>query len=332
MPRNLLTISALQAWLLAAFVLAVCCSAPAGAFTTNCKPHRPKPPIILKNLGICSFDPDSMQFAGEPLDQAACLMRAMDKTRNLSPTLKDLPGPLASRIGRQTGLPLRKTLHAFLSQQDLQMEFAAYLWMPLSRAREHNSEAPAARYLVIHDTSGPNYGRRPFPPDIDDSPRRNNLEHFKCGDGWERAHVIINRTGQALLGHDFSIPWRATKFERAVNFDGALKGLFLHVELLQPRRSADGRRRGNDAQPPSPPFTDAQYDRLALMYVIASVRAEAWLVPAFHAAIDFGIPGGHDDPLGFDIEQFARSIDLVIEKLRSAESTVGARSVEESYP
>jgi aryl-alcohol dehydrogenase-like predicted oxidoreductase len=28
---------------------------------------------------------------------------------------------------------------------------------------------------------------------------------------------------------------RETKFEQAANFSGALKGLFLHVELIQPR-------------------------------------------------------------------------------------------------
>src|SRR6516225_10046258 len=65
----------------------------------------------------------------------------------------------------------------------------------------------------------------------------------------------------------------------------------------------------NDARTPDPAFTTAQYDRLALVYIIASVRAERWLVPAFHAAIDAQIPNGHDDPLNFDIDSFARSLD-----------------------
>jgi hypothetical protein len=328
---RVLTISALQALLLAAFVIADLHSTTAQAYTRMCKPQRPKAPVVLKSMGACAFDPDLMQFAGPPLEQAMCLMRGMDKTRNLEPMPKDLPGPLASRIGRQTGLPERKTLHVFLSRQGLQPEFAAHLWMPVSRAKDDDPDAATALYMVIHDTSGPNYGRRPFPPDIDTSPRRNRLEHFKCGDGWERAHVFINRTGQALQGHDFGVPWRATKFERAVNFDQALKGLFLHVELVQPRRSAKGLRRGNDAQSPSPPFTSAQYEMLALIYVIASVRADTWLVPAFHAAIDFGIRGGHDDPLDFDIEQFALSIDLVVERVRSSETAVEAHSTE-SHP
>ena len=99
------------------------------------------------------------------------------------------------------------------------------------------------------------------------------------------------------------------------NFTGALKGLFLHVELIQPRRSS-GHGRHNDAQSPNPAFTPAQYDRLALLYVIASVRSQHWLIPAYHAALDADIPNGHDDPLNFDPESFAESIETVVKKLQ----------------
>ena len=75
------------------------------------------------------------------------------------------------------------------------------------------------------------------------------------------------------------------------------------------------RPRRNDARSPDPAFTPAQYDRLALLYVIASVRAERWLIPAFHAAIDAEIANGHDDPLNFDVDSFANSLDGVIAKL-----------------
>ena len=50
-----------------------------------------------------------------------------------------------------------------------------------------------ARYLVIHDTSGPSFGRRSFPSDIDVNPKINSLAGFKCADGWGKAHVVINR-------------------------------------------------------------------------------------------------------------------------------------------
>jgi hypothetical protein len=264
-------------------------------------------------MGACTFDPQTMSFLGEPVEQAMCLMRGMDATRNLAPALQSLPSALARRIGESTGLPSREVLSSFLSKQDLEWDFAAYLWQPLSRGNDNDPNAPMARYFVIHDTSGPYYGRRAFPDDIDVDAKINNLQNFVCADEWGKAHVVINRSGEMLLQHELETPWRETKFEQAANFSGALKGLFLHTELIQPRRSAD--RSHNDARAPDPAFTAAQYDRLALLYVIASVRAEQWLIPAFHAALDSEIRNGHDDPLNFDIESFADSLDRLVEKL-----------------
>ncbi len=127
-----------------------------------------------------------------------------------------------------------------------------------------------------------------------------------------------------LLSHELSIPWRETKFEQAANFAGALKGLFLHIELIQPRRAAAGRGRRNDAASPNPAFTAAQYDRLALVYVVASVRSGHWLIPAFHAALDANIPNGHDDPLNFDTESFANSLEAVVKKLQVPDDEIQA--------
>lgn len=304
---------------MAALAGAMLCVSMHAAVSASCKPRRPLPTINLKDMGACQFDAQAMSFAGDPTEQAKCLMRGEDDTRNLAPPLASLPDALASRVGRDTGLPSRETLSTFLSKQDLEENFAAYLWQPVSHANNDDPDAPSARYFVIHDTSGPNYHRRSFPDDIDGNAKLNILANFVCGDGWGKAHVIVNRSGEMLLNHDFAVPWRATKFERAVNFSGALKGLFLHTELIQPRRSAAGRGWSNDSQTPSPAFTTAQYDRLALLYIIASVRAERWLIPAFHAAIDADIRNGHDDPLNFDVESFANSLEILVEKLQGPE-------------
>jgi hypothetical protein len=305
-----------RALLAVGFAAALICASAGDAFSSGCRPSRPKPTIILKTMGPCSFDPETLSYQGEPLDQAKCLMRSMDQSRNLGPPLDNLPPALADRIGQDTGLPSRETLSTFLSGQNLEWNFAAHLWQPIARARDNDPDAPSARYFVIHDTSGPNYGHRSFPDDIDGASRINNLANFRCTDNWELAHIIVNRSGGMLLGHDFGTPWRATKFERAKDFNGALKGLFVHTELIQPRRAAPGFGRYNDAGTPTPAFTAAQYDRLALLYTIASVRAEHWLIPAFHAAIDAEIRNGHDDPRNFDIESFAASIDALVEKLK----------------
>ncbi len=121
-----------------------------------------------------------------------------------------------------------------------------------------------------------------------------------------------------LIDHDYSVPWRETKFEQAAEFGGALKGLFLHNEMIQPRRAG---AHGGDGRSPDPAFSPAQYDRIALLYTIASVRAGQWLIPAFHAAIDSNIANGHDDPLNFNIESFANSLDKLIDRLGRPEET-----------
>jgi hypothetical protein len=294
------------------------------AEAARCKPKRPRAPIVLKSMGACEFNPETASFKGEVPEQLRCLLRAFDKSRNLAPMLERVPAAFAERAGQTDGLPSREALLTLLSRLDLETDFGTYLWQPLARARDNDPEAPAARYLVIHDTSGPNYGRRPWPANIDEHPKINGLRNFRCSDGWEVAHVVINRRGEMLLGHELGVPWRATKFERARNFGTSLKGLFLHVELIQPRRAAPGRWRRNDALAPTPGFSAAQYERLALVYTIASVRAERWLIPAFHAPIDAGIRGGHDDPQNFDLDAFAASLDALLARLKPKDAVIEA--------
>jgi hypothetical protein len=301
--------------LLTAALAAGYLGAATDAAAQRCQPRRPLPQIVLTTLGPCAFNPDTFSFTGEPEQQALCLMRSATARRTLGPPPEALPAALAQRVGRADALPDREAVAALLVELDLVWDYAPFLWQPLARARDNDPAAPQARYLVIHDTSAPNFGRRPFPANIDEHRGINNLGRHRCSDGWESAHVIINRTGAMLLGHELTVPWRATRFERATRFGTDLRGLFLHVELVQPRRSQPGRGRGNDALAPTPGFSDIQYDRLALIYTIASVRAGRWLIPAFHIAIDAGIRGGHDDPQNFEIEAFAGSLERLATRL-----------------
>jgi hypothetical protein len=312
MPRNILSG---RVTVIVTLAIAYLFGTTIDAFAQRCQPRRRLPVVVLTTLGPCEFNPATLSFAGEPDRQAMCLMRSATSRRNLGPHLETLPPALATRVGQSSALPDRETLAALLVELGLVWDYAPFLWQPVSRARDNNPEAPQARYLVIHDTSGPNFGRRPFPVNIDEHRSINNLGRFRCGDGWEAAHIIINRAGAMLLGHELSEPWRAMRFERATRFGTDLKGLFLHVELVQPRRSQPGRGRGNDAQAPTPGFSDIQYDRLALIYTIASVRSGRWLIPAFHVAIDSGIRGGHDDPQNFEVEAFAAGIERLANQL-----------------
>jgi hypothetical protein len=300
------------ACLLAALAL-VAVWGPERARADLCRPPRPLPPVSLNDMGPCTFNPERLSFAGEPAQQAACLVRPVAPWAKLGPPLESLPPALAARVGRSSAMIDRGAVTALLARLDVENEFTDFLLYPISRAQDDDPFAPAARYFVIHDTSGPNFGARSWPDNIDDNVEINNLARFRCADAHEIAHVVINRTGAMLIGHDFSVPWRATKFERATRFGTTLKGLFLHIELIQPRRRGGG---GGDAAAPVPGFTAAQYNRLALLYMLASVRAGEWLIPAFHAVIDNDIPNGHDDPQNFDLEAFARSLQGLIDQMQ----------------
>ncbi len=300
----------------ACLALTLLCAAMPDAWAVGICRYPKQPPVILKNMGPCNFDPAELRFAGEPEEQARCLLAPVYKIGKLGPPLERLPSALKDRVGRAAELPSRQALLALLREQNLDNDFGGQLAEPVTRARDNDPQAPFARYMVIHDTSSPNLRGRPWPKDIDEARSINELSRYSCSNKIERAHVFINRTGVMLHPHDFAVPWRATKFEMAVQFGTALKGLFLHVELIQPRRGEPRRGRNNDFQAPQPGFTPAQYDRLALVYVIASVRAGAWLIPAFHAAIDEGIRDKHDDPQNFELDAFAGSLEKLIQRLK----------------
>jgi hypothetical protein len=165
---------------------------------------------------------------------------------------------------------------------------------------------------VIHDASSPWLGDREFPSDINTSPNINNLRQYAVKD--PVAHVFTNRRGEMLVGHNLSVPWRATKLEREVGIRS--KGMFIHVESIQPRRRDPSDGPKNDAVAPEPGFTQEQYNRLALLYVVASCRASVWLIPAFHAAIDEGISDAHDDPQNFDLSKFDTALGQLLTNMR----------------
>ncbi len=54
---------------------------------------------------------------------------------------------------------------------------------------------------------------------------------------------------------------------------------------------------------------------MALLYTAASARRGDWLIPAFHAALDEGMAGAHDDPQHFEIARFATALDRLRDAL-----------------
>jgi hypothetical protein len=281
--------------LIAAGVLASCSSVP----------HP------VTDQGPCGFNAITMSFSGDALAQARCLMRHVGRGGVLDEPA-DLPLALASRIGRPTDIT-PAALSAYLSAQGIdEADIGGRVADPVSRTQ---AGLPAA-YFVIHDTSTPNLIGAPFPPEMNtpDWPP-NNVSVWRNGEA-SVAHIFIARTGASITAIDLSQGWRATKLESWI-VGVASRGRFIHIENVQPRRSDGADARGDLA--PEPGFTDAQLQRLALVYIAASVRAGVWLIPAQHAVLDSGIPDGHDDPQNFDLLRWATFIDEQVSAIAASQ-------------
>jgi hypothetical protein len=262
-----------------------------------------------KISGVCRFDTNTLSFEGSAQKAAKCLLRPVKIRADLGPELVDLPPILKSLIGNSANLSHAK-IRAYLTNNGLN---EAKIGGRLDQKLSQNSSGISARFFVIHDTSSPNFLRQPdFPADIDQSNRVNKLANH--GGPNAVAHLFINRRGEVLVGHPFSQGWRATKLETQVVGTPA-RGLFIHVELIQPRRSNPSGSAGNDQIAPDPGFTEAQYEKLALAYIVASVRAGKWLLPVFHGVIDSDIGGGHDDPQNFNLLKFDTALGKIIDTI-----------------
>jgi hypothetical protein len=218
----------------------------------------------------------------------------------LGEDLSVLPAPLDGLVGRPMTISV-EAIRRFLQSRDIgEAEVGGALSTPLPQS---------VRFFVIHDTSTPNLGKKDFPADINEKTwRGNSLESQK-----PVAHLFVNRVGESATKHEFNVKFRATKFELA---DIRRKGEFVHVEMIQPRRSDPAGPPNNDFIAPLPGFSGAQLDRLALLYFVASVRRGEWLIPGFHCAIDAGIRDAHDDPQNFDMSAWSGSLQILLTELR----------------
>ena len=63
---------------------------------------------------------------------------------------------------------------------------------------------------------------------------------------------------------------------------------------------------------PNPGFSKTQYRMLAALYVYVSARAGKWLIPGFHNTVDAGIPDAHDDPQNFELKQFGKELEKLL--------------------
>lgn len=270
-------------------------------------------PIRIDEKNRCLFNIDSASFEGSSLLQARCLLRIVKRYGNVGEKPTKLPAPFDSLIGKPVNINKAKIRNYLAAHHISENDIGGSLDEQLSRANNNKEGAPQAKYFVIHDTSTPLYeNHENFPEDINQPGlRHNNLQ--KWMQGTPKAHIFISRTGNSVSPVHLDKPWRATKFEIQV-LGNLGKGLFIHNELIQPRRKD---RNGIDAFLPDPGFSKAQIDRLALVYLVASVRRGDWLIPAFHAVLDQGLPNAHDDPQNFDIHAWANSIAELLNALEN---------------
>lgn len=267
----------------------------------------------------CAFDDASLSYVGSPQEQAKCLLRPVQIGGHLGAPLERLPAPLDKLIGQPLKVD-KAALGRYLAAHNIsEMDVGGLLADPISRSNTVDPNAALARYFVIHDVSTPNYMDAPFPPDLNEASWVWNDLRRK----WIKTkvtHVYISRTGESVTAVDFKEqlpdPQHGTKFARD-RLRNKGKGLYLHVELVQPRRRDPQGAANNDRIAPTPGFTDAQLKRLALVYIAASVRRGEWLIPAFHAAVDAGIPDAHDDPQNFDLTRWANHLHQLLKAVVS---------------
>ena len=239
---------------------------------------------------------------GSILEDAKCLLRYVFPYGLLGERRQQLPAPLEDIIGRPVVITANVFRNFLVSRGIDEGSLGGIVSDPLSKTQRGD----LADYFVIHDTSTPAYANHEdFPAVINEAVW--NQKMLQALVRRENAHVFIDRTGQSKTSVDFASPLRTTAFEKLVEV--SRRGLFLGIELIQPRKLDP---RGIDAIAPSPGFTEAQLDRLALTYIAASIRRGRWMIPAFHAAVDAGLYNAHDDPQNFDLKQWAQRLQVLL--------------------
>jgi len=266
----------------------------------------------------CKVDQNTNLFVGTPVEQALCLLRPNKIGGVLDHELKKLPGPLERIVGQKIVVN-KASLRKYLNEHHIdEGSLGGSLDQPLVTAKLPTGQEIPALYFIIHDTSWPYLKDEPFPPDFNTNVdwKGNKIEVWINN---PVAHIFVNRLGESVTTTPFNESVRkgwGTKFARGVLKKDA-KGLEIHIELIEPRRrDPSNANPENDRFAPNPGFTNAQYDRLALLYLSVSIRRGSWLIPAYHSAIDAGIKDAHDDPQNFKLKKFAKSVKKLLRKVR----------------
>lgn len=270
------------------------------------------------HTGLCRFNAQNRTFEGTPAQQAACLTRQVKRLGIIGNETITL---YLKRLSGKPALSIQKVQTLLDSQQIKSADVGGDLNKPIS-----------ANYFIIHDTSTPNCSeegdlascqkRGEFPINRDDASWNYNKDFGGHPVQYPHrlAHVFTNRVGASITEVNFAYHIATTKFESCVDVPMKIN-LFVGVENIQPRvgdpRIPKPGKKANDFDAPNPGFTNKQYERLALIYIVASARRGQWLIPAFHAVLDQYYADGHDDPQRFDMEVFSAAVQKYTERILS---------------
>lgn len=259
--------------------------------------------------GVCNrFQrvPGRCDLSATPAEQAKCLLRPVKKFANLGDPLQSLPAPFDTLIGQPTeaSVTLEQLKRFLIAKGIRESDLGGALSIRLSKPR----------YFVIHDTSD-FFELSDFPANINDETA--SLNKLSRRVTKKVCHIYINRAGQSATAVVFESPAppSGTKFGSC---NRNRKTEFLHIENIQPRIRDRSVRFSNDAIAPDPGFSEAQLERLALVYLVASVRSGKWLIPAYHSPVDLGFRDRHDDPQNFNLQMWAAKLEQLIAEIGSA--------------
>jgi Transglycosylase SLT domain len=249
----------------------------------------------------CPFDSAANAYEGDRAKQAICLLRQV-KRFGLLAQEEALPSSLDTLMKSAAVDISVAELQKYLKRSNIsETDVGGDVSKPLN---------PKTRYFIIHDTSSPNFGANPIPENINTASwKGNTLATYST-----KAHVYINRVGASTTKVNLSENHRTTKFELLAE---TRRSLYVGIELIQPRRSYPDGSNKNDGTAPMPGFTESQLERLATVYLAASVRAGIYLIPAFHSVVDAGLKGGHDDPQNFDLKAWVKALEKIINQIKN---------------
>jgi Putative peptidoglycan binding domain len=266
----------------------------------------------------CPFDSTTMQFRGNPLQQAQCLLRFPKQFGHVDDAIATIPAKLTNILSNPDTIGFTKEMlrKALAKRGVLEANIGGSLDKPVSRANNNDPTKSLANYFVIHDTSGELSNAENFDSDFINTNKwtGNHLTRLPR----ETTHVYITRDGLTKTDRDYQTPWRATQFENP----DIHKGRFLHHEMTQPRKFSNGYH----SLAPDQGFTTLQYELLALCYCAASLRRGRWLIPAFHCVLDLEIPDAHDDPQHFDLVMWDNAIATILGEFSNSPNPILLRS------